>query len=118
MGVIEAMAWGVPVVAWNYAGTTVTVSDGESGYLAVPYKVESYAEGILRLLTNPRLRAQMGKAARERVEKFFSWERHVSILERAIREAIGDPVEVSGRMEIPVTSTVPDPQLIEVEIES
>jgi glycosyltransferase involved in cell wall biosynthesis len=116
--VIEAMAWGIPVVAWNYAGTTVTVSDGESGYLAEPYKVKSYAEGILRLLTNPRLRARMGKAARERVEKLFSWERHVSILEGAIWQALGEPLEVSGRMEVPVASTIPDPQMIEVEIES
>jgi glycosyltransferase involved in cell wall biosynthesis len=122
MGVIEAMAWGIPVVAWNYAGTTVTVSDGESGYLADPYRVESYAEGIQRLLSNPRLRAQMGRAARERVEKLFSWERHVSILEGAIRQALGEPVEVAGRMETPIQSTIAttaqDPQMIEVEIDS
>jgi glycosyltransferase involved in cell wall biosynthesis len=122
MGVIEAMAWGVPVVAWNYAGTTVTVSDSESGYLAEPYKVESYAEGILRLLSNPRLRAQMGKAARERVEKFFSWERHVSILEGAVRQAVGESVGEVGRMEIPIQSTIAadatDPKMVEVEIES
>ena len=122
MGVIEAMAWGVPVVAWNYAGTTVTVSHNESGYLAEPYKVESYAEGILHLLSNPRLRAQMGKAARDRVEKFFSWERHVSILEGAVRQAVGESVGVAGRMEIPIQSTIAadatDPKMVEVEIES
>jgi glycosyltransferase involved in cell wall biosynthesis len=121
MGVIEAMAWGVPVVAWNSAGTTVTVSDGESGYLAEPYKVESYAEGILRVLSDPRLRVKMGKAARERVEALFSWDRHVRILEGAVWQAVGEAVEAKDMVEIPVRNTiatiVPETQMVEVEIE-
>src|SRR5213592_849500 len=35
MGVIESMAKGIPVVAWNQAGPTVTVGPG-TGYLAEP----------------------------------------------------------------------------------
>ncbi len=119
MGVIEAMAWGVPVVAWNKAGTTVTVSDGESGFLADPYKVESYAEGILRLLLDQNLRVKMGRAARDRVETLFSWDRHVRIMEGAIRQAVGEVVEV---VEIPVrrpiATAVSEPRMVEVEIES
>jgi len=122
MGVIEAMAWGVPVVAWNRAGTTVTVSDGESGFLADPYRVESYAEAIIRLLSDQKLRAKMGEAARQRVEKYFSWDRHVRILEGAVWQAVGEPVEAVEVLEIPVknpiTSVVPEPQMVEVEIES
>jgi glycosyltransferase involved in cell wall biosynthesis len=121
MGVIEAMAWGVPVIAWNKAGTTVTVSDGESGYLAEPYKVESYAEGILRVLSDPRRRVKMGRAARDRVEALFSWDRHVRILEGAVWQAVGEAVEAKGMVEIPVRNTiatiVPEPQMVEVEIE-
>src|SRR3989304_10511765 len=48
MGVIEAMAWGIPVVAWNHAGPTVTVADGETGYLAEPYSLEKYPQGMIR----------------------------------------------------------------------
>ncbi|HLE03388.1 MAG TPA: glycosyltransferase family 4 protein [Anaerolineales bacterium] len=94
MGVIEAMAWGVPVVAWNHAGPTVTVSDGETGYLAAPYSIEKYAQAMIRLLADPGLRARMGAAARERAENRFSWSRHVRILESAILEAVGESVEV------------------------
>jgi glycosyltransferase involved in cell wall biosynthesis len=122
MGVIEAMAWGVPVVAWNSAGTTVTVSDGESGFLADPYRVESYAKGILRVLSDPRLRARMGRAARDRVEALFSWGRHVRILEGAVWQAVGEAVEAKGMVEIPAVISVVDvtlePQMVEVEIES
>ncbi|MCJ7709167.1 MAG: glycosyltransferase, partial [Anaerolineales bacterium] len=97
MGVIEAMAWGVPVVAWNHAGPTVTVTDGESGYLAEPFKIDSYAQAMTRLLLDPERRARMGKAARERVEASFTWDRHARILENAIRQAVGDPVGAEGR---------------------
>src|SRR3989475_11767764 len=46
MGVIESMSKGVPVVAWNQAGPTVTVGPG-TGYLAEPLDVEDYAAGIV-----------------------------------------------------------------------
>src|SRR5216684_1590850 len=49
MGVIESMAKGVPVVAWNQAGPTVTVGEG-TGYLAEPLEVGDLAGGIASLL--------------------------------------------------------------------
>jgi glycosyltransferase involved in cell wall biosynthesis len=89
MGVIEAMAWGLPVVAWNHAGPTVTVAQGETGFLARPYSVEDYARAIRRLLEDPALRARMGRAAHARAEALFTWQRHVAILERQILIAAG-----------------------------
>ena len=102
MGVIEAMAWGVPVVAWNFAGPTVTVIDGETGFLAEPYHVEAYAGAVSWLLQDPKLRSRMGAAARDRVEQYFSWERHVRILEGAVRWAVGEQVELKVPVEVPV----------------
>lgn len=84
LGPLEAGGWGVPTVAWKFAGPTVTVEDGETGVLAQPYVVEDYAEKILLLLQNQQLRAKMGRAAWERTSKLFSWERHVDILEHTI----------------------------------
>jgi glycosyltransferase involved in cell wall biosynthesis len=107
MGVIEAMAWGVPVVAWNSAGTTVTVSHGESGYLADPFQVENYAEAIVRLLIDPMLRVRMGHAAYERAELLFSWDRHVRILEAAIWEAVGEPEQAAEKMAARVANAPP-----------
>jgi len=97
MGVLEAMAWGVPVVAWNNAGPTVTVVDGETGYLVEPFKVDRYAEAIERLLLNPDLRGKMGLAGREHVENNFSWELHADILEGAIQDAVLEFEKARGR---------------------
>jgi len=102
MGVIEAMAWGIPVVAWNHAGPTTTVLDGVTGFLAEPGNVESYAQAVAWLLLDPALRARMGAAAHDRVLRYFSWDRHVRILEKAARRAAGEPVEVKVPLELPV----------------
>ena len=130
MGVIEAMAWGVPVVAWNYAGPTVTVLDGETGFLAEPYNVNSYADAMARLLQDPVLRSRMGAAGRARVERYFTWDRHVRILERAVRAALGEPVEVKLPADAPVVAQalrtgplmlaarpLPAAELVEVEFQ-
>ena len=87
MGVVEAQEFGVPVVAWNHAGPTVTVKDGVTGFLAQPYSVDDFAAKITWLLKNPEKRVEMGKKAHEHVRKNFTWERHVDILEKTILNA-------------------------------
>ena len=84
MGVIESMAKGVPVVAWNQAGPTVTVGPG-TGHLAEPLVVSDYAAGISRLLDNPAENQATGVRAFEWARR-FDWERHLDTLERAVLE--------------------------------
>lgn len=88
LGPLEAGAWGVPTVAWNHGGPTVTVIHGKTGYLAKPYEVGDYARGIIMLLSNPKKRAEMGKNAWEHVKNNFSWEKHVDILEKEIERIL------------------------------
>ena len=82
MGVIESMAKGVPVVAWNQAGPTVTVGPG-TGHLADPLVVSDYAGGISSLLDDPSENQATGVRAFEWARR-FDWERHLDILERAV----------------------------------
>ena len=84
MGVIESMAKGVPVVAWNQAGPTVTVAPG-TGHLAEPLDVNDYAAGITRLLDSQSENQATGERAFEWARR-FEWERHIDILERAVLE--------------------------------
>jgi D-inositol-3-phosphate glycosyltransferase len=82
MGVIESMAKGVPVVAWNQAGPTVTVGP-RTGYLAEPLVMEDYAAGISALLADPAANQATGERAFEWARR-FDWERHLDILENAV----------------------------------
>jgi len=86
LGPLEAGGWGVPTVAWNNAGPTATVENGITGFLAKPFVVKDYAEKILRLLKNPRLRSKMGQAAWQRVKEEFTWQKHIDILEKEMKK--------------------------------
>ena len=58
----EAMAAGVPVVAARATGAVDLVEDGVNGFLVSPRDVNAYADAIERIVTDPALRAEMGKA--------------------------------------------------------
>ncbi|MEM3087832.1 MAG: glycosyltransferase family 4 protein [Candidatus Bathyarchaeia archaeon] len=77
---IEAMACEVPVVATRVGGMLEIVEDGKTGILVEPGDASALAEAIIRLLSEENLSKSMGKAARERVIKLFSWEKIVEKL--------------------------------------
>jgi glycosyltransferase involved in cell wall biosynthesis len=85
LGPLEAGGWGVPTVAWNHAGPTVTVENGVTGFLANPYKISDYADKMLMLFKNKKLRKKMGEAAYNRTKSKFSWDKHLDILEETIK---------------------------------
>jgi glycosyltransferase involved in cell wall biosynthesis len=90
MGIVEAMGWGVPVVAWRHAGPTVTIKDGETGYLAEPYAINDFAAKMIKAVKVMPERAEMGKKAWAHVRDNFSWDKHVGIMENALYEALGE----------------------------
>jgi len=69
---IEAMASGLPCVATRVGGNAEALEEGTSGYLVASEDADALGERMLQLLRNPQLRWQMGRAARETVEKRFS----------------------------------------------
>jgi len=85
LGPLEAGGWGVPTVAWNHAGPTVTVKDEITGFLAKPYEVNDYAKKMLSLFKNPKLRLKMGRAAWERTKNNFSWDGHLDVIEECLK---------------------------------
>jgi glycosyltransferase involved in cell wall biosynthesis len=71
MALAEAMACGVPCVAFDCApGVREIVTDGVDGIVVPPRKVDALAEGLARLMGDVDLRRRYGAAARESVRKF------------------------------------------------
>jgi glycosyltransferase involved in cell wall biosynthesis len=70
---IESMASGTPVVASDVGGLQFTVLPEETGLLVPPKDQHAFADAIDRILRNPAWREQLGQAARQRVEDYFSW---------------------------------------------
>jgi glycosyltransferase involved in cell wall biosynthesis len=84
--VFEAMACGLPVIATKVGGIPLQVIDSVTGILIELNNIEQLKNAILRLANNKELREKMGKAARERVEKEFSWDKSAEQLENLYKE--------------------------------
>ena len=59
------MAIQVPVIASRVGGLPEVVDDGETGFLSAVGDVDKMAADAVKLLTDPKLRREMGKRARE-----------------------------------------------------
>jgi glycosyltransferase involved in cell wall biosynthesis len=71
--VIEAMACGLPVVCHQHGGYTEVIESGRNGFL---FDTDAEALALIRRLRDdPGLRASVGRAARETVQKLLSPER-------------------------------------------
>ncbi len=70
---LEAMASGLPTVCADASGSRSLVVDGETGYLVPASDEAGFTERLSRLIADADLRARMGKAARQRAQK-FSWD--------------------------------------------
>ena len=70
--VLEAMACGTPVVSTPKAVSAINVKSEEEIFLgATP---EAFAQAVLRLLNNPQLCQQVGKAGQNFVEQNHRWD--------------------------------------------
>ncbi|MEM6326308.1 MAG: N-acetyl-alpha-D-glucosaminyl L-malate synthase BshA [Bacteroidota bacterium] len=105
LAALEAMACGVPVVSTDIGGLPELNIDGVTGFLRPLGDVEGMTEAARLILSDPERQAQMARAARDRAEQEFEWNRIVPRYEAhyrrvlaaqgdarvAVREALGKP---------------------------
>jgi phenylacetate-CoA ligase len=72
MAVLEAMAYGLPVVATRVGGIPQAVRDGIDGILIDAHDVDALSRALSALLGDAGLRRTMGASARRRVEENFA----------------------------------------------
>ena len=71
MGIIEAMACGLPVVAFDCLwGPRSIITDGEDGLLVENGNIVKMAETILSLINHPERISEMGMKSRKNVQRF------------------------------------------------
>lgn len=70
---LEAMSSGLPLVGTKVGGIPQIIDDGNTGILVEPRNPEDLAAAFNDLLDVEERRKQLGAAARERVEREFSW---------------------------------------------
>ncbi|MFO0676314.1 MAG: glycosyltransferase [Polyangiaceae bacterium] len=89
--VLEAMALGKPVVAFDRGGIDEMIADGESGALVPgrPPDVRAFAEAMLRYLHDPELRRAHGAKGRTIVEREFDARVHGERIVRELEKVAG-----------------------------
>ena len=69
--IVEAMACGLPVVSFDCEnGPRTIISDGEDGYLVPAFDVAQFANSLLTLINDEKLRRQMGENGRVKVDRY------------------------------------------------
>ena len=80
--ILECMAAALPMVVTDVGGNGEAVLDGETGFVVPPRDPDALGKAILKLASEPALRAEQGKKARARVEAQFSIQACVSNYDR------------------------------------
>lgn len=85
--VLEAMLAGLPIVVAEGSGSAELV--GEAGLKVPPANVGALHNALARLLRDPRLRTDLGEAARQNTEHLYAWRRVATRYQDIIVRAIG-----------------------------
>ena len=98
VGLMEALAQGMPVISTLHGGIPELIQHGQSGFLVPERDVEELAATLELLLSNPQLWAGMGKAGRSFVEEHYNIaklnDRLLNIYERLRATRSGSPSRI------------------------
>ena len=80
VGIIEAMAAGLPVVSTRHAGIPDIVIENKTGFLVDEGDINTMAKAIIKLAENRKLLSEFGTNGKLLIEKNFTLEKHINIL--------------------------------------
>jgi glycosyltransferase involved in cell wall biosynthesis len=86
--VLEAIACGAPCVAFNIGGMPDLIKHKQNGYLAHPYEIEDFAQGINWVLDDCVRWQKLSEASRSKAEQEFSLTLQASRYRDLFREIV------------------------------
>jgi glycosyltransferase involved in cell wall biosynthesis len=98
LSLLEAMATGLPVVAFDIPGVSLVIDGPDDGLLVPVEDIGGLTAALRWLLTDYALRRRLGAGARRRIETAFNLESHVRLFEKAFLDLIAVPVPVDRRL--------------------
>jgi glycosyltransferase involved in cell wall biosynthesis len=94
ISVLEAMSWGLPIIASEVPGHRDVVKDGTDGYLVPFDDVDALAARIIQLANNPKEIELIGSTARSKVMRDYSSaamaDRYLRIYTEVLRKPLRD----------------------------
>jgi phosphatidylinositol alpha-1,6-mannosyltransferase len=86
---LEAMAHAKPVVAARAGGAPEVVQQGVTGLLVEYDDVQQLADSLIRLLADPQLGREMGRAGWQRLYNDFTFDVYCDKVDRILSELVG-----------------------------
>lgn len=80
VAVLEASACGKPVIVSNVGGLPEVVDDGKTGIIVEKENPYQLADALIKLITNPNLRIEMGMNGRKKVLNEYNWISSVELM--------------------------------------
>lgn len=93
VALLEAGAFGKPIVATDVCGVAELIEDGITGLRVPPEDVEALTNGMLRLLSHPEVAAEFGRQVKQVVRTRFTLEANC---DRYLRLALSSPRTTAG----------------------
>lgn len=93
---LDAMQFGLPVVATSVGGIPEIISDGVNGMLCGVDDIDAQSAALLRLVRDPVLRQRIGETNRARAQEYspaIMAERYLEIYRRLLPAAAGEQQE-------------------------
>ena len=87
---LAAMAYEIPSIAFDKGALGEIIEDGKSGLLVSGPNVREISDAAIKLLSEPDLAQQLGRAGRLRVEQNFSAEKMVEDMIRVYEACVND----------------------------
>jgi glycosyltransferase involved in cell wall biosynthesis len=89
--ILEAMSYGLPVIALKLHGARVVLDDSCGILVPVVSKeqmVKDFRDAIIKLYYDPELRRKLGEAGRKRVEESHLWEKKAQRMSEIYRQVL------------------------------
>ncbi len=96
IALLEAMAMEKPIVASRVGGIPEIVVDGISGILVPPRDSGALASALLRLLQDEKVRREMGRAGRQRLETHFTRDGMLTVIQDIYAEFLTANKTITG----------------------
>ena len=88
--ILEAMAYGLPIIATEITGIPLAVQDGEKGYLIPEKDVPALTEAVLQMLASKERRRRYGDNSRRFIQERLNWRDVANRYEELFEEMISE----------------------------
>jgi glycosyltransferase involved in cell wall biosynthesis len=91
---LEAMAFGLPCIGVDRDAMPEIIENEKTGFIIPADDIPALAAAIRRLVDQPELGIKLGRNARRRVEKHFTWDQVIAIMAAQIETVVFQKEEI------------------------